>query len=396
MFYRLALVVVVFFALGLAAEAPDFNKMRVKELRAYLAERKMECFGCKEKHEFVSKASHAFQSAPGGKPHKAKPKPKPKPAKSTEGRASTAGRIASPSADFLSLSLFFTVLGVLAWKSVSWCWRRARYALRSEDQRCVITMDTVNDPYHLSCCKQVCEREAAAQWMQSSRYFRVRHDGNCIRVALCPHCRTMLEPQQVRSLLDEFKLGAPNPFWLGELMIGVVTPLGVVFDSGIPDPAFRDGGAKRSTFILLKDVQELQDERVQFQQPSSTEEQVPEANDTLMPDAESHPEGEKGKDAPPEDDGKEKDEGGYSWSQQGDEIQITFKLEKSATKKDVKVGFKPKALTVTVSGSSLLNGSLGGEVDVEECTWTLAGGGSELQVMLTKKDAKDIWKALAK
>jgi len=104
----------------------------------------------------------------------------------------------------------------------------------------------------------------------------------------------------------------------------------------------------------------------------------------------------KGPPAPAEEEGKEKDENGYSWSQQGDEVQVTFKLEKSATKKDVKVAFKPKTLAVTVSGESLLSGSLGGEVDAEECTWTLANGGSELQVMLTKKNEKDSWKGLIK
>lgn len=90
----------------------------------------------------------------------------------------------------------------------------------------------------------------------------------------------------------------------------------------------------------------------------------------------------------------EKDEDGYAWSQNGDEIQITFSLEKSATKKDVKVGFKTKTLDVAVSGESLLKGALAGEVDVEECTWCLVNGGSELQVMLTKMKAKDEWKAL--
>lgn len=113
------------------------------------------------------------------------------------------------------------------------------------------------------------------------------------------------------------------------------------------------------------------------------------------------PFGKGGKgDAPPpaaaNEEGLEKDEKGYSWSQQGDEIQITFKLEKKSVKTDVKVAFKSKTLAVTLAGESLLNGSLGGEVDVEECTWCLASGGSELQVMLTKMNAKENWKSLIK
>jgi len=102
-----------------------------------------------------------------------------------------------------------------------------------------------------------------------------------------------------------------------------------------------------------------------------------------------------GKAAAEEDAGAEKDENGYKWSQNGDEVQITFKLEESTTKKDVKVAFKSKTLAVAVSGKSLLDGSLSGEVDVEECTWCLAGSGSELQVMLTKNNTTG-WKTLLK
>merc|ERR1719174_2209249 len=105
--------------------------------------------------------------------------------------------------------------------------------------------------------------------------------------------------------------------------------------------------------------------------------------------------GKGGKAAAEEDAGAEKDENGYKWSQDGDEVQITFKLEESTTKKDVKVAFKSKTLAVAVSGKSLLDGSLSGEVDVEECTWCLAGGGSELQVMLTKNNTNS-WKSLLK
>jgi len=92
----------------------------------------------------------------------------------------------------------------------------------------------------------------------------------------------------------------------------------------------------------------------------------------------------------------ERDEDGYTWSQKGDEVQVLFKLPKPATKKDVKVVFKPASLSVTVHGTSLLDGSLGGQVDTDDCTWCIGGGGSELQVMLTKKNDKDTWKGLLK
>lgn len=91
----------------------------------------------------------------------------------------------------------------------------------------------------------------------------------------------------------------------------------------------------------------------------------------------------------------EKDEGGYTWSQKGDEVQVLFKLPKPAVKKDVKVGFKMSSLSVAVHGDALLDGSLGGKVDTDDCTWCLAGGGTELQVMLTKQKP-DNWSGLLK
>jgi len=97
----------------------------------------------------------------------------------------------------------------------------------------------------------------------------------------------------------------------------------------------------------------------------------------------------------PVDDAAEKAEDGYSWSQQGDDVQITFKLDKPAAKRDVKVNFKPSELTVAVGNSTLLEGALGGKVETDECTWCLASAGAELQVMLTKKEAKD-WNTLLK
>ncbi|CAK0900586.1 unnamed protein product, partial [Prorocentrum cordatum] len=87
----------------------------------------------------------------------------------------------------------------------------------------------------------------------------------------------------------------------------------------------------------------------------------------------------------PVDDAAEKAEDGYTWSQQGEEVQITFRLDKPATKKDVKVNFKPTGLTVAVGDSTLLDGTLGGKVDTDDCAWCLASAGSELQVCVFKR-----------
>jgi hypothetical protein len=92
----------------------------------------------------------------------------------------------------------------------------------------------------------------------------------------------------------------------------------------------------------------------------------------------------------------EKDEGGYTWSQKGDEVQILFKLPRSIAKKGVKVAFKISSLKVEVEGASLFNGSLAGKIDTDECFWCLACGGTELQVMLTKQNAMENWPGLLK
>lgn len=86
---------------------------------------------------------------------------------------------------------------------------------------------------------------------------------------------------------------------------------------------------------------------------------------------------------------------GYSWTQNGDEVQVSFRLPSQASKKDVKVEIKPKALSVAVHGEQLMDGMLSGKVEVAESSWSLAPDGSELQVVLTKQ-SEESWKDLLK
>ena len=76
----------------------------------------------------------------------------------------------------------------------------------------------------------------------------------------------------------------------------------------------------------------------------------------------------------------------YKWEQTSkygeSEIIVRFTLAAAATKKDVKVTFKAKALTVVVAGEELLSGPTFGTCTVDDCTWCLVEKGSELQVML--------------
>jgi len=99
--------------------------------------------------------------------------------------------------------------------------------------------------------------------------------------------------------------------------------------------------------------------------------------------------------------GKEEDDsekaggdGKWHWTQKGEEVQIRFPLTEPTTKKDITVKFKTKSLSVSVRGETLLDGTTGGKVEVDDCTWCLSPDRTELQVMLTKMDEKDSWNNL--
>merc|ERR1719162_2050994 len=70
----------------------------------------------------------------------------------------------------------------------------------------------------------------------------------------------------------------------------------------------------------------------------------------------------------------------WFWQQKGEEIQIRIVCDPPATKKDVSVKFKSSSLSASVHGVSIIDGSLGGKVEVDECTWCLSSDKSELQI----------------
>merc|ERR1712232_681327 len=85
----------------------------------------------------------------------------------------------------------------------------------------------------------------------------------------------------------------------------------------------------------------------------------------------------------------------WFWQQKGEEIQIRIVCDPPATKKDVSVKFKSSSLSASVHGVSIIEGTLGGKVEVDECTWCLSADKSELQIMLTQVGGKtDAWSAL--
>merc|ERR1740121_3145983 len=66
----------------------------------------------------------------------------------------------------------------------------------------------------------------------------------------------------------------------------------------------------------------------------------------------------------------------YKWTQQEDEVEITFKrtdMSKS-DKKEVKVAFSKAKIKVEFKGEVLLAGDLMGACTPDECMWTLMDG----------------------
>merc|ERR1711990_1394096 len=93
--------------------------------------------------------------------------------------------------------------------------------------------------------------------------------------------------------------------------------------------------------------------------------------------------GKGGGKGPPEDSGEKEGGKKWFWQQKGEEIQIRIVCDPPATKKDVSVKFKSTSLAASVHGESIIEGTLGGKVEVDECTWCLSADKSELQIMLT-------------
>lgn len=79
---------------------------------------------------------------------------------------------------------------------------------------------------------------------------------------------------------------------------------------------------------------------------------------------------------------------GYTWSQNNEEVELRFPVSSGTKAKYVKVNFGRSKLKVVVAGQTLLNGSLGGTVQVDDTIFTIedasSGTGRELCVTLGK------------
>merc|ERR550514_2460724 len=63
----------------------------------------------------------------------------------------------------------------------------------------------------------------------------------------------------------------------------------------------------------------------------------------------------------------------WFWQQKGEEIQVRIVCDPPvANKKDVSVKFKARSLSASVRGETIIEGTLRGKVEVDECTWCLS------------------------
>jgi len=86
----------------------------------------------------------------------------------------------------------------------------------------------------------------------------------------------------------------------------------------------------------------------------------------------------------------------YSWKQNDEEVEVTFKKEglQKGDKKLVKVSFSSKRLKVEVKGEVIIDSALEGATTPDENTWTLSDG--VLQVTLSKANEGESWNSLLK
>jgi len=93
------------------------------------------------------------------------------------------------------------------------------------------------------------------------------------------------------------------------------------------------------------------------------------------------------------EDGVAKTEAGYTWTQDGDEVEVVVK--NCENKRKVSCSFKTGGLKVSYDGKERVSIDLYSKVDVDGCTWTVSGGG-DLVVTLEKLDGGISWPRISR
>mmetsp|Transcript_16758 Transcript_16758/g.41877 ORF Transcript_16758/g.41877 Transcript_16758/m.41877 type:complete len:369 (-) Transcript_16758:492-1598(-) len=91
-------------------------------------------------------------------------------------------------------------------------------------------------------------------------------------------------------------------------------------------------------------------------------------------------------------DGDVAQESNFSWTQDEEEIEFTVPISASGlNKKELKVVYKPKVVTVSYQGETIVRVDLFESVDVDGCTWTLNGNKTKVVITCEKADPGKIW-----
>jgi len=84
-------------------------------------------------------------------------------------------------------------------------------------------------------------------------------------------------------------------------------------------------------------------------------------------------------------------ESNFSWTQDEEEIEIIIPISDSGIdKKNLKVVYRPRIVTVSYQGETIVRLDLFESVDVDSCTWTLNNDKTKVVITCEKADAK-IW-----
>ncbi|GMH92114.1 hypothetical protein TrST_g11947 [Triparma strigata] len=87
--------------------------------------------------------------------------------------------------------------------------------------------------------------------------------------------------------------------------------------------------------------------------------------------------------------GVAKEEEGYIWTQDGEEVEIVISFKKPVDKKKVKVKCKPKTLNVTYGGEQKLDLQLYAGIDVDGLAWTCGSDAAGHMLTITMEKAEE-------
>ncbi|CAB9521485.1 CS domain [Seminavis robusta] len=88
--------------------------------------------------------------------------------------------------------------------------------------------------------------------------------------------------------------------------------------------------------------------------------------------------------------GTQVEEDNYAWSQEDDDVELVVSFDNDIDKKQLKVKFLSKNISVIYQGNPKLSLKLYAAIDVDACTWTIDGG-KKLVITCEKANPGELW-----